>query len=73
MLIQYELFKKELDEYKVRLKQINEVKVIQMSKENSLDEMNHHEGKYENIQMKMTPTLEPFNMIVYGLPNISFA
>ncbi|CAH8854733.1 unnamed protein product [Trichobilharzia szidati] len=73
LLIQYELFKKELDEYKVRLKQINEVKDIQMSKEKSLDEMNHLEGKYENIQTKMTPTLEPFNMIVYGLPNISFA
>ncbi|CAH8558622.1 unnamed protein product [Heterobilharzia americana] len=74
LLIQCELFKKELDDYKNYLKQIDGVKDIQLSEgKKSSGQLGHPQEKNKSMQMKVMPTLEPFNMIIYGLPNISFA
>ncbi|CAH8520188.1 unnamed protein product [Schistosoma turkestanicum] len=71
LLIQYELFKIELDNYVNCLKQITESKDVQLLERKSINEMDQQfDHQFEHLEI---PTLEPFNMIIYGLPNISFA
>ncbi|VDO59944.1 unnamed protein product [Schistosoma curassoni] len=71
LLIQYELFKMELDNYLDRLKQIIEDKNNQLLEQKSINEIDYQfDDQYKHLEI---PTLEPFNMVIYGLPNISFA
>ncbi|CAH8590619.1 unnamed protein product [Schistosoma rodhaini] len=71
LLTQYELFKMELDNYLNCLKQITEDKNNQLLEKKSINEIDYQfDNQYKHLEI---PTLEPFNMIIYGLPNISFA
>ncbi|KAH8870968.1 Cilia- and flagella-associated protein [Schistosoma japonicum] len=68
LLVQYEHFKNELDNYMNCFKQINEdCQLLKTRSFNDIDSVENHD-----VQLQI-PILEPFNMIVYGLPNISFA
>ncbi|RTG87360.1 uncharacterized protein DC041_0009794 [Schistosoma bovis] len=69
LLIQYELFKMELDNYLDRLKQIIEDKNNQLLEQKSINEIDYQfDDQYKHLEI---PTLEPFNMILNAITRSS--